>query len=228
MRPAIDISECFEDMYQLEYFPIRGLGEFIRFLLEDNSIPYIHQTIQRDDWQKVKEEGVQSGQIPFGQLPVLKDGEHYIAQGGAIIRHLARKHHLYGNSLKEEALADMIFESAKDLRREYFTYIFKDDWKEKKESFIEHVKKNLEYFENYLKRVGTEYTCSNVVCFADYNLFEVLDLLHRLKTSVFDHFSNLNSFYERMKSRPNLAAFLASDRHYAQPVFIPLGWEARG
>eukprot|EP00871_Galdieria_phlegrea_P004844 jgi/Galph1/5360/GphlegSOOS_G3920.1 len=215
-------------MYQLEYFPIRGLGEVIRFLLEDNAVSYENKFVEKDEWPQVKKQGIESGQIPFGQLPVLIDGDFYLTQGGAIIRYLARKHSLYGEGLEEQALADMMYDAAGDLRREYYGYIFKDDWKEKKESYLWNVKTKLAYFDNHFKRRGTKYVVSDNICFADYNLFDVLDHLHRLESSLFVEFSCLNHFYETMKSRPRLAAYIASKRHFAQPVFIPIGWVARG
>ncbi|GJQ13273.1 hypothetical protein GpartN1_g5775.t1 [Galdieria partita] len=215
-------------MYQLEYFPIRGLGEVIRFLLEDNNIPYENKFVQKDEWSQAKKHGVESGQIPFGQLPVLKDGNLNLAQGGAIIRYLARKHALYGENMEEQAIADMLYEAARDLRYEYFRYIFQDNWEDQKEAFLLKAKVSLACFEKHFQRKRTKYVASENICFADYNLFDVLDHLHRLEKSLFVEFPHLNQFYETMKNRPRLAAYLASDRHFAQPVFIPLGWTARG
>ncbi|PNW70472.1 hypothetical protein CHLRE_17g721350v5 [Chlamydomonas reinhardtii] len=105
----------------LQYYPARGRAEPIRLVLAfagqawfeppPDSIRQI-QAIQRREWDG----------YPFRQLPRFIDevhGEVDLVQGGAILRHLARKYDLYGGErgdLVAAARVDMMLDGVADLR----------------------------------------------------------------------------------------------------------------
>lgn len=64
---------------------------------------------------------------PFKQIPVLRDGDVFLAQSGAMVRYLARQHDLYGDSVVEAARIDMIYEGGNDLRKVFWDATI-DDW----------------------------------------------------------------------------------------------------
>lgn len=88
--------------YKLTYFPIRGLAEQIRLLLIDNKIEFEDDRIKSGTWQDIKSQFVRSMRFSpcsnvitfqiFDQVPCLYDNGKAIAQTGAIMRHLGRKH----------------------------------------------------------------------------------------------------------------------------------------
>jgi|EP01043_Picozoa_sp_COSAG02_P040934 glutathione S-transferase len=109
----------------LRYFDIRGLAEPIRLTLAALGLDYEEVKYQRCptnslgakecpqgviDWDVAKQEGIDSGLLPFGQVPSLtyKDQESgktfEMAQSHAILRFLAKKHSFYGTSEEEEVL----------------------------------------------------------------------------------------------------------------------------
>ncbi len=45
-----------------------------------------------DEWPKVKSSGIESGLLPFGQVPALHIDDMDVVQTGAIIRYLGRKY----------------------------------------------------------------------------------------------------------------------------------------
>ena len=51
----------------LHYFGVRGRAEGIRFMLEDNSIPYAETSYTKADWPAVKKKGIETGLFTFGQ-----------------------------------------------------------------------------------------------------------------------------------------------------------------
>eukprot|EP00871_Galdieria_phlegrea_P004094 jgi/Galph1/4686/GphlegSOOS_G3321.1 len=210
--------------YELTYFNIRGLGEPIRLLFEDNGVAYKDNRVEAgEEWQRVKQEGIASGSIPFGQMPVLKDGDFYIAQSGAILRHLARKHGLYGDSEEEKALADMLNDFAGDLRTPYTRMIYNDNWKEMMGEYLENTKKQIGLLDKYLKRRGKQYLVADKPCFADYNVWSMLDCIHRLKEDMFDPCSHVKQYYMRMKERPNIVAYMKSSRLPEKVNNVPRG-----
>eukprot|EP00871_Galdieria_phlegrea_P000720 jgi/Galph1/1649/GphlegSOOS_G310.1 len=188
--------------YTLTYFPIRGRAGHIRLLLEDLKIPYNYKVVQF--------------------VPVLQDDNLYIAQSGAIARYLARKHNKYGANETEMALNDMIFEMNADIQNIYVKFIFDEKHNEKKNDFITEVKGKLELVERFLKRRGKTYTVCDDATLADYYLFEILDIIKRQKDDILKEFPHLESLYQRMKSRPNIAAYVQSDRYFDKPVPVVL------
>ena len=52
-------------------------------------------------------------------MPVLTEDEKRIPQSGAILRHLARVHGLYGDSEEEKTHLDVLQEALMDMRRKY-------------------------------------------------------------------------------------------------------------
>lgn len=168
--------------YTLTYFPIQGRAEHVRLLLEDNKIPYNSQIVQfGDEWKSFKAKGLESGELPFGQVPVLHDGELHIAQSGAIARYLARKHNLYGANDVEKALNDMMFDTAVDIQNMYVQFIFDENHKQKKDEFVQQAKGKLELVEKFMKRQGKQYLASAEPTFADYLMFMVIDVIKRQK-----------------------------------------------
>lgn len=109
----------------LRYFDIRGLAEPIRLTLAAIGLDYEEFKYARcptnpqgatecppgvTDWNVAKQEGIESGLLPFGQVPSLtyKDaasGKTFeMVQSHAILRFLARRHNFYGTSEEEEIL----------------------------------------------------------------------------------------------------------------------------
>lgn len=53
--------------------------------------------------------------LPFGQVPYLIDGDVKFAQSNAMIRYLARKGGIQGDTDEEFALSEMLIEEARDI-----------------------------------------------------------------------------------------------------------------
>ena len=101
---------------ELHYFFLRGLGEVPRLLLELTQTPYDSvMYFSRKDPKDKEYKAI----APFGQMPLYTDDElggTWLAQQGAIVRHIARRLGLGGKTSKDEALIDMLFEGAKDIQ----------------------------------------------------------------------------------------------------------------
>ena len=59
----------------------------------------------------------------FGQLPLLQDGDTQIPQSGAIMRHLARKHDLYGATIDENTRCDVIYDTKVDITNKIISIV---------------------------------------------------------------------------------------------------------
>ena len=109
----------------LRYFDIRGLAEPVRLTLAALGLEYEEVVYQRcptnslgaaecppgvTDWNSAKQEGIESGLLPFGQVPSMTYKDHEsgktfeMVQSQAILRFLAKRHGFYGTSEDEEIL----------------------------------------------------------------------------------------------------------------------------
>lgn len=96
----------------LYYFGGRGLADQIRWMLAYTDVSYTQRVVgTRDRFVNLKD----SGQLPFGQLPLLQIDGLELVQSQAIIRYLARRANLTGNDAQEELMCDMLAETILDL-----------------------------------------------------------------------------------------------------------------
>ncbi|KAM9984817.1 hypothetical protein ACTFIY_009233 [Dictyostelium cf. discoideum] len=85
----------------LTYFQGRGLGQFSRVLLSYLGIPYENITVTEIS-------DALRATLPYGQLPIYRDGDFVLTQSSTIARYIAKKHNFMGKTLEEEFLVDQI------------------------------------------------------------------------------------------------------------------------
>ncbi|MFH4977123.1 hypothetical protein AB6A40_003832 [Gnathostoma spinigerum] len=189
--------------YKVTYFNIRGLAEPIRMLLVDQGISFEDNRLSYDEWPKVKPT------MQFGQVPCLHEDGTQIVQSGAILRHLARKHNLNGSNEAETTYADMFYEGIRDLHTKYAKMIYQAYETEKDKFIKETLPVELEKFEKLIKThdSGKHYILGDKICFADYVLFEELDIMIILVSTALDHFPTLKAYHQRFMERPNIKAY---------------------
>lgn len=101
------------DVAVLHYFPTRGRAEPIRLALALVRQPWFEPPIE--PLAAVMRRQLDS--YPYRQLPrYVEEVDIDLVQSMAILRHLGRKHKLYGSDLSEAAQIDMVLEAAADLR----------------------------------------------------------------------------------------------------------------
>lgn len=149
-----------------------------------------------------------AGVLAMDQLPLLEiDGLHLV-QKLAIVRYLARKHSLYGQTPEEAVLIDILSDSLTD----------------SVPNLRDPSKRNraLAKLERALRRNesvgGAEYLVGNHRSFADVQLWYVLDyLVDQAGSDSIAEFPLLSKFYAAFKSLPAITAYLASDKRFPRP-----------
>uniref|UniRef100_A0A3Q2XFU8 glutathione transferase n=1 Tax=Haplochromis burtoni TaxID=8153 RepID=A0A3Q2XFU8_HAPBU len=104
----------------LGYWDTRGLGQHIRLLLEYTGDKYEEKQYvcgeapdyDKSQWTDVK---FKLG-MDFPNLPYLVDGNRKIPQSNAIMRYIARKHNMCGETEDEKIRVDVLENQAMDLR----------------------------------------------------------------------------------------------------------------
>jgi len=204
-------SEVVKGDVTFKYFALRARGEAIRLSLADAGVKYKEENPK--EWSEERIAGVDSGLLPFGQLPLLIHGDISLVQSGSILRYLGQTFNLAGVSKKEHILVDQLLGAAEDLRTLLFGLIYKSKQEEKaKETHLKQAHEHFENIERILKRTKSDYLASKQFTVADAAWFDLLDGHVRIYSDFLQSHPLLKAWYDRVTSRPNIAAYLISDR----------------
>jgi len=130
-------------------------------------------------------------QFPFAQAPRYSDNEVDMVQSNAIMRHLGRKHNLYGDgSLKQAAQVDMWLDGVESIRGAHGLLIYRDQLSP--EALAEYIELRVDpttqngknggghffYLDTLLKKNngGKGFCVGDKLSIADLKLWEVLDI----------------------------------------------------
>jgi glutathione S-transferase len=218
--------------YQLYYWPtIQGRGEYVRLALEDANAAYTDVARGRGGtaaMMKIME--ATSGTPPFAP-PFLKAGKLVIGQTANILLYLGTRH---GLAPKAEAgklwvhqlqltIADFVLE-VHDTHHPLGPSLYYENQKApaKKRTadfWDSRVPKYLGYFEQLLKANGGAYVTGRRVTYADLSLFQIVEGLRyafpKRMTAFERKIPRLVELRDRVAERPNIRAYLASERRIA-------------
>jgi glutathione S-transferase len=219
--------------YELHYWPgIQGRGEFVRLALEEAGARY------RDVARGAEVEGggesalmrrmAKADPPPFAP-PFLIDGELVIGQTANILFHLGRKH---GLAPEDEAgrlwvnqmqltIADLVAE-AHDTHHPIDLGAYYEDQKGEAKARSaafrkQRIPKYLGWFETILEDQGDDaWLTGGALTYADLSLFQVVEGLSyafpKAMGRAAKKLPKVMALVERVRTRPNIAAYLASPR----------------
>ena len=215
--------------YTLYYWPsIQGRGEYVRLALEDAGADYDDAARRGNGMSammKMMEAG--KGTPPFAP-PFLKAGSLVIGQTANILLYLGARH---GLAPKADAgkfwvhqlqltVADFVLE-IHDTHHPLGPSLYYEDQrspakKRTEEFWKERVSKYLGYFERLLASNGGAYVTGRRVTYADLSLFQIVEGLRYAfpkRMKAFERkIPGLIELRDRVAERPNLKAYLASER----------------
>ena len=214
--------------YELYYWAeIQGRGEYVRLALEEAGADYVD--VARDARGTAAMTGMMEhgGTPPFAP-PFLKAGKLVIGQTANILLYLGARH---GLAPKAEAgrlwvhqlqltIADLVLE-IHDTHHPLGPSLYYEDQKapakkRTEEFWNERVPKYLGYFEGLLNTGGGAYVTGRRISYVDLSLFQIVAGLRyafpkRMKAFEGD-IPGLVELHDRVAVRPNIKAYLASDR----------------
>ncbi|KAL1772222.1 glutathione S-transferase Mu 1 isoform X3 [Sigmodon hispidus] len=138
----------------LGYWDIRGLAHAIRMLLEytDSSYEekrYVMGDAPDYDQSQWLSEKFKLG-LDFPNLPYLIDGSHKITQSNAILRYLARKHNLCGETEEEKMRIDILENQVMDTCRQLVMVCYSPDFEKRKPEYLEGLPKRMKLYSEFL------------------------------------------------------------------------------
>jgi glutathione S-transferase len=216
--------------YELYYWPeIQGRGEYVRLALEEAGADYADVARERGTGAMMKMMG--EGATPPFAPPFLKAGKLVIGQTANILLYLGARHSL---APKTEAgklwvhqlqltVTDLVLE-IHDAHHPLGPSLYYEDQrtqakKRTEEFWKERVPKYLGYFEELLAASGGVYLTGRKLTYIDLSLFQIVAGLRyafpkRMKAFEAE-IPGLVALYQRVAERPNIKAYLASDRRIA-------------
>ena len=218
--------------YELYYWPgIQGRGEYVRLALEDAGADYADVARgERGMAAMMRMMEADSGTPPFAP-PFLKAGKRVIGQTANILLYLGPRH---GLAPKAEAgrlwvhqlqltIADFVAE-IHDTHHPIGVSLYYEEQRQpaKKrtgEFWKERAPKYLGYFERLLQNNGGAYLTGRRATYADLSLFQVVEGLRYAfpkRMKAFEReIPGLVDLHDRVAARPNIKAYLSSDRRIA-------------
>jgi len=199
---------------RLTYFAGRGRAEQIRWLLAATGVEWTEAVLHSSEQFKA----LAAQDCAFGQVPLLEIDGLKLVQTQAIIRHLARRGELVGNSTSEQALADSVAEAALDFRASVLALPFSGD----KAACVASIERYAPAFERLLATSASDFISGGeALTYADVLLAEACTSYNEAggECAVSSaRWPRLAALVERVVASPLLAAYLAGPQRYPFPA----------
>ena len=198
-------------MAQLYYFRGRGRAETTRWMLAANDIDFQNIPIETPQALAALRS---SGKLPFDQMPLLEIDGLGISQTTAIIRYLARRGDLYGDTANDALWCDMIAGVASDLVEPAMQAAFQPNEKIAIMALRVRFKKFGASLEIRLANNGGQFTGGKRLSFADIILAEALTSYLDLVPDILEETPLLANLQRRVTHLPGIRAYLNSPQRW--------------
>ncbi|VDO10737.1 unnamed protein product, partial [Rodentolepis nana] len=145
----------------------------------------------------------------FPNLPYLIDGDTRITQSHVITMYLGKKHGLAGNGDSDLIKIAMAEGAIKDVRAGISKIALNPDYEKLRPGFMPTFCKGLEVLSKFLG--DKKYLIGDKLCYADFVLYENLDVFEIFEPGCLDKFPNLKQFKMNFESLPKIKAYLQSE-----------------
>ncbi|XP_008203102.1 glutathione S-transferase [Nasonia vitripennis] len=192
--------------YKLTYFPVKALGEPIRFLFSYGGVDFVDDRFDQADWPKIKPT------TPFGQVPILEVDGKKVCQSTAICRYLAKQFGLAGKDDWEALEIDAAVDTIHDLRAKIAAHHYENNATAKAEKLAaakELVPFYVQRLDEQVKRNGG-YLVGGKLSWADIVLVGLLDYLNFMSGhNIIENAVNLKALEAKVLAQPGIKAWVA-------------------
>ncbi|EMP41707.1 Glutathione S-transferase Mu 1 [Chelonia mydas] len=182
------------------------LAHSIRLLLEYTGTAYedkMYSCGEAPDYDKSQwiNEKEKLG-LDFPNLPYLLDGKNKLTQSNAILRYIARKHKLCGETEEEMLRVDMLENQAMDFRMSLVMICYNPDFEKLKPGYLEQLPGKLKLFSQFLGK----------------RKWFAGEKNRMLEPKCLDQFQNLKDFLDRFEALEKIAVYMSSSRFMKTPI----------
>ncbi|OXA56303.1 glutathione S-transferase Mu 1 [Folsomia candida] len=204
----------------LAYWDIRGFAQPIRLLLANSGLEWEDKlyvtgpapTFDKTCWFGEKE----TLGFDFPNLPYLIDGDVKVTQTIAIIRYLARKTGLAGQSDDQQRRIDLITEEWHDFKGPFYPLCYNPEFHSLKPAYLTNAALKLARFSKYLGDMA--WFAGDKLTYVDFLMYEIFDEHKLLEPTILSAFPNLEEFQARFEALPKIAEFIASPKFIKYPI----------
>ncbi|XFF98650.1 hypothetical protein AB1E19_002275 [Capra hircus] len=208
----------------LGYWDIRGLAHAIRLLLEYTDTNYEERQYSmgdapdydRSQWLNEK---FKLG-LEFPNLPYLIDGTHKLTQSNAILRYIARKHNMCGETEEEMIRVDILENQVMDVRLAMVRICYSPDFEKLKPGFLKEIPEKIKLFSEFLGK--RPWFAGDKLTYVDFLVYDVLDMHRIFEPKCLDAFPNLRDFISRFEGLKKISAYMKSSHFLPGPLFLKL------
>uniref|UniRef100_A0A2K5HCV9 Glutathione S-transferase n=1 Tax=Colobus angolensis palliatus TaxID=336983 RepID=A0A2K5HCV9_COLAP len=188
-----------ESSMVLGYWDVRGLAHAIRLLLEftDTSYKEKRYTCGEGNAALRAQVGCSSGLSFSFQLPYLMDGKNKITQSNAILRYIARKHNMCGETEEEKIRVDIVENQVMDFRTQLIRLCYSSEHEKLKPQYLEELPGQLKQFSMFLGKFS--WFAGEKLTFVDFLTYDILDQNRIFEPKCLDEFPNLKAFMCRFE-----------------------------
>nr|XP_008528316.1 PREDICTED: glutathione S-transferase Mu 2 isoform X2 [Equus przewalskii] len=216
----------------LGYWDIRGLAHAIRLLLEYTDSNYEEKKYTMGDGRAIAW-GPHFYPTPAALLPYLIDGAHKITQSNAILRYIARKHNLCGETEEEKIRVDILENEIMDTRMALARLCYNPDFmgggpqqesndhtEKLKPEYLEALPETVKLFSQFLGK--RPWFAGDKITFVDFLAYDLLDRLRMFEPKCLDAFPNLKDFIARFEGLKKISAYMKTSRFLPKPLFLKM------
>lgn len=217
-------SKSDEPRFTLGYWKIRGLAAPARLIFAYKNVKYNNVDYEYNadnntqQWPAVK---YKLG-FDFPNLPYLIDNSNglHLTESRAIYRYLARTFNIGNNKDPLQAYDEMVGDIVSDLGSKFSGLSYNPKFLELKAAFLaETLPLALEPLEVWLSgdnkynknNKSKKWLGGDVLCYADFQFWEILDRLIKLESTVLEKFPSLSKYYANFKEIDTIKHYLEND-----------------
>uniref|UniRef100_A0AC11B553 Uncharacterized protein n=1 Tax=Ovis aries TaxID=9940 RepID=A0AC11B553_SHEEP len=201
----------------LGYWDLRGLAHSIRLLLEYTDSNYEEKKYtmgdapdyDRSQWLNEK---FKLG-LDFPNLPYLIDGAHKLTQSKAILRYIARKHNMCGETEEEKIRVDVLENQATDTVNDFIMLCYNPEFEKLKPQYLMEIPGKMKLYSEFLGK--RPWFAGDKLTFVDFLVYDVLDVHRIFEPTCLDAFPNLKDFISRFElTYVDLSTYDIVDLHH--------------
>lgn len=204
-------------MIKLTYFDARGRVEPARLMLELAGEPYEYEAVTIEQWPGPNGKARFLECTPFGQLPMLQDGDISVCQTRAMLRHLARKLKLYGDTLKDAARVDEVHETAEEILGDILSFHWNPQFHELRAQHRENMRGKFALLARYFARTRADaehWVLPGRYTMADVVMAYMLETSQPMHPGVLQEHPELERFMTAFFATPGVREFVRGERRY--------------
>ncbi|KAM7318083.1 hypothetical protein ACRRTK_022820 [Alexandromys fortis] len=153
-------------------------------------------------------------------LPYLIDGSTKITQSNAILRYLARKHNLCGETEEERIRIDILENQVMDTRFQLAMVCYSPEFEKQRPEYLAGLPEKLKFYSEFLGK--RPWFAGDKITYVDFLAYDILDQQRLFEPKCLEAFPNLKDFVARFEALKKISAYMKSSRFLAGPMYLKI------